>query len=135
MFFGWHSQSSAGEFQHLDRGMLKLSGNEVALAPVAVLTDATILKNGYYLHDLAINKKFQRMGLAKLLFQAVLKHALEEGYPTLALVSVQKTWRFWQQKVRTILHRGSSPPKGFQVIKRLDYGGSKAYFMERLITN
>jgi len=94
-----------GVYQCLDRGM-KLSGRE----------------NGYYLHDLAIWRRFQGMGLAKILFEAVLHHALDEGYPTIALVSVQKTWRFWQQK-------------GFQVIKRMDYGGRKAYFMERLITH
>jgi len=51
----------------------------------------------YFIHDIAVQRSFWRKGVGTLLLQQAVRIALEHGFATMALVSVQNSQRYWQR--------------------------------------
>jgi GNAT superfamily N-acetyltransferase len=51
----------------------------------------------YFIHDIAVQRSCWRKGIGTLLFEQALRIALEHGFPTMALVAVQNSQRYWQR--------------------------------------
>ena len=59
----------------------------------AIPTDA----DTYYIHDLALLPLARRIGAASFIVEALAKHALARGYPTMSLVAVNLSAPFWER--------------------------------------
>ena len=56
----------------------------------------------YYLHDLALLPVARRIGAASRIVEALVKHAVAEGYPTMSLVAVNGSRGFWERHGFTV---------------------------------
>lgn len=51
----------------------------------------------YHLHDLALLPVARRIGAASRMLEALVKHAIAEGYPTMSLVAVNDSRGYWER--------------------------------------
>lgn len=51
----------------------------------------------YFIHDIAVQRSFWSKGVGTLLLEQAVRIALEHGFTTMALVSVQNAQRYWQR--------------------------------------
>lgn len=75
-------------------------------------------EDSLYVHDLCLHSLARGMGMAKLLFSAVLDHVSESGYQNLIGVAVQDSVPFWQKL-------------GFEMKYEHSYNGEPGQYMER----
>jgi ribosomal protein S18 acetylase RimI-like enzyme len=80
----------------------------------------------YYLHDLCLLPVARRIGAASKIVDALLKHAVAEGYSTMTLVAVNGSIPFWQRH-------------GFEITeidelygKLLSYEAAASYMVKKL---
>lgn len=52
----------------------------------------------YYIHDLALLPMARRVGAARFIIDALAKHAMALGFPTLSLVSVNNSQAYWERQ-------------------------------------
>ena len=53
--------------------------------------------NTFYMHDLVVLPAMRGFGLARVIVENLASHALSEGFPTMSLVAVNESTRFWQR--------------------------------------
>ena len=51
----------------------------------------------YYLHDLALLPVARRIGAASKIVEALIKHAIARGFPTMTLIAVNGSQSFWER--------------------------------------
>lgn len=51
----------------------------------------------YYLHDLALLPVARRIGAASKIVDALIKHAIARGFPTMTLIAVNGSQGFWER--------------------------------------
>jgi ribosomal protein S18 acetylase RimI-like enzyme len=88
----------------------------------AIMPDA----DTYYLHDLALLPVARRMGAAKFMAGILAKHASARGFPTMSLVAVNGSERFWA-------HQGFEPRDLPELTgKLLSYEAGARYMVKRV---
>ncbi|WP_037027131.1 GNAT family N-acetyltransferase [Psychromonas aquimarina] len=64
---------------------------------MGVVIAETITSNNLFIHDLAVEKKSQGQGLAKVLFNYLKCLAIQFNYSSLSLVAIQNADSFWSK--------------------------------------
>lgn len=74
----------------------------------------------YYIHDLCVSPEYRFMGIGRSLLESVISLARQINFKVISLTSVQGS--------KLILEK-----IGFYTVKEVDYGGSTAYLMEKIL--
>ena len=88
------------------------------LVPINELISLVKNPRCYYIHDLAISKKYQNNGIGKLLANEAIKIGEELCFPQTTLVAVQDSDQFWKKL-------------GFSIEEKIIYYGCNGYKMIR----
>ncbi len=86
--------------------------------PLNFALTLTHTENCLYIHDLNISPKFRGQRIAKLLVKHAFQLRESKGYPSIALISVQNSEKFWENQ-------------GFTSLSTINYGAQKSVYMVR----